>query len=100
IRECIDETVPLGTLRAEFVGQTPWSARVPLDPLACRRIKPFDHCERPTRRRPQSRGTTPDGPPWSARDALVPLSPPKNKRLPPPTNRPRGPHPPGGGLPL
>ena len=42
-----------------LVGQTPWSARVPLDPLACRRIKPFDHCEKPPRRRPQSRGTAP-----------------------------------------
>jgi hypothetical protein len=31
------------------VGQTPWSARVPRDPLFARRIKPFDNQDRPTR---------------------------------------------------
>ena len=41
------------------VGQTPWSARVPLDPLSSCRTKSLDNCDRPTRRRPQSRGDCP-----------------------------------------
>src|ERR1039458_1561325 len=44
---------------AEFVGQTPWPARVPLDPLACRRIKSFDHCESPTGASAAVQGTAP-----------------------------------------
>jgi len=43
----------------ESVGQTPWSARVPLDPLLARRTNLLDDRDRPTRRRPRSKGTAP-----------------------------------------
>ena len=33
----------------KLVGRTPWSARVPLDPLLARRIKGLYHRGRPTR---------------------------------------------------
>jgi hypothetical protein len=42
---------------AEFVGQTPWSARVPLDPLFARRVRPFDDVKGRRGRRPRTRGS-------------------------------------------
>jgi hypothetical protein len=44
---------------AEFVGQTPWSARVPLDPLFARRVRPFDNVKGRRGRRPRTRGSAP-----------------------------------------
>src|ERR1035438_4955977 len=44
---------------AEFVGQTPWSARVPLDPLFARRVRPFDDVKGRRGRRPRIRESAP-----------------------------------------
>ena len=44
---------------AEFVGRTPWSARVPLDPLFARRVRPVDNRDRPTRASAADRGGRP-----------------------------------------
>jgi len=48
------------------VGQTPWSARVPLDPLFDRRVGSSDSNDRPTRASAADQGVRPTGAKYAA----------------------------------
>jgi hypothetical protein len=48
-----------GSQTTAFVGQTPWSARVPLDPLFARRVRLYDNRDRPTRAWAADQGVRP-----------------------------------------